>query len=599
MPDQSVIAFPLGGLNIKDDPLVLSDRQYRFSTNTIIDRAAVSGRHGLREICLVSDTEGLVDEFQLLNLQGAIRYSPSQGQSAIQQAAKGEYLLVAAGGRKFTIQIEGRNTGARGVLREIQSEDGVRQPSDLHQIWLSQCENYAVACDDFGATWYWDSVNDAQFSEGYNVVTRDDSQLPNRARIPTYLDGRITVILNDANMLIGDLIHADGSSATVNILGFTEQTYWATGQFITLATEAGAITAGYGLPALTSLNNQSGQIIEAENGVYFLRLDSPRNTWSDQQILFPVSAASGCTGQFAYDTVNDDAVRRTKNGIERLSFYRGQDELAGRSLRISDPVDDYLDLDYEPSTRFTSLKLHRKAKRMFCTVRPWLSGANWQSRGMLSFNTEKSIWESLWTFPSWCKDIRLLVPMYMGGEQRMMILAGNEDKCIRLVEIDPLLREDIDDQGEVSQILKTIEPKASYGDLKKKVEIERGELQFDRIEGDVCWEVRWKSSEFSGEWRTWDSGTISNKSATGQQSEKVLPVKLCQFPGAKRNGVKLISATQFDFQIRWTGKADLRFHEFKSRPHEGERDTRMTEESVVMDEDVRNFTEDEFEYSRI
>lgn len=599
MPDQSTLSFPVGGLNIKDDPLTLTDRQYRFSTNTIVDRAALSGRHGIREIGLVSETEGLVDDFQSLNLQGAVRYSPSQGQSAIQQADKGEFLFVAAGGRKFTIAIEGSNANTRGVLREVPSKDGIRQPSDLHQMWLRQCENYMVSCDDFGVTWFWDSVNDAEVSPGYNVVDRDLSRIPNRSRIPTYLDGRITVVFNDANMLIGDLIHADGQTSSQNILRFTEQTYWATGQLVTLPTNAGAITAGYGLPSLTSLNNQSGQIIEAENGVYFLRLDVPRSQWSDTQILFPVSHASGCVGQFAYETINDDAIRRTSEGIERVSFYRGQDEVTGRSLRISDPVDDYLDRDFEPATRFTSLSLHRKARRMFCTVRPFLSGSNWQSRGMLAFNTEKGIWESLWTFPSWCRDIKLTVPMFLAGEQRLMVLAGGGGKCIRLVEVDTLSREDVDCEGNVTQILKTVEPRSTFGDLRKKVAIERGELQFDRVEGEVCWEVRWKSSEFPGQWRTWASGTITNKSETGQVSERVVPIKLSQFPGADREGVRIYDAIQFDFQIRWTGKADLRFHEFEARESDGERDTRLDDGDLILDGDPRLFTDDEFEYTRI
>ena len=76
-------------MNYKDDPLSLSEREYRFSTNTKIDKQSLSGRSGVRGIPLTSDTEGLAEEFSSLNFQGAIRYSPSQGQSAIQQSDKG------------------------------------------------------------------------------------------------------------------------------------------------------------------------------------------------------------------------------------------------------------------------------------------------------------------------------------------------------------------------------------------------------------------------------------------------------------------------------------------------------------------------------
>lgn len=78
------------------DPLAVPADAYHLGVNIRLDRQAISQRHGVREIPLRSDVEGLVDEFQALNYQGGISYSPGKGQSALQFSSKGDYIAVAA-----------------------------------------------------------------------------------------------------------------------------------------------------------------------------------------------------------------------------------------------------------------------------------------------------------------------------------------------------------------------------------------------------------------------------------------------------------------------------------------------------------------------
>ena len=465
---------------------------------------------------------------------------------------------------------------------------------------MTQAENYAISGDDFGFTWYWDSVNEAVDSDGYNITNREGSALPNRMRAPSYYDGRLVVAMNSNNLLIGDLIHGGGESDASNLIKFTEQTYWASGQHVALPTEAGSITATYPLPSITSLKNQSGLVIEAEHSSYFLRLDLPREQWGDNQILFLSSGSSGCVGQQAFDTLNNDSVRRTRDGIQRLSFDRRKDELDGSSKRISEKVDDYLNLDYDPDLRFSSLKLNRKDRRMLCTVRPWLSGLHWQHRGMLSFNSEKQIWESLWTLPDWCSRIKQLLPMEVDGESRMLIFCGGSDSEINLVEVEADLREDIDQDGCKKQIKKSVEPRSVISNLRDKVELKKGSLQFSRVKGNVSWSIFWKSDEFPGEWREWASGVVQHEEIIDgvEQSERVTDINLPEFSGEKREGVTIRSARQFDFLIKWEGKADLRFHEFESSRSSGEKENEVSKSEMCLDQDARVYKEDEFEYTR-
>lgn len=541
------------------DPLAVPDEAYRFGVNLRLDRQALGQRHGAREVPLRSATDGLVEEFQALNFQGAIRYSPSKGQSALQFASKADYIAIAAAGRKFLVEVVGRGAAMYGNLQEITGD--APQAPDLHMSWMGQAENYLLAGDDFGSTYIYDGVGDAELSSGYDPVTPENSRLPNRSRLPVYTHGRVATVVGANAVLIGDIIHGESLTTASDLLNFKEQVYWASGAEFKLPTDAGAILALYNLPTTGTSTSHGELVIEAEERTYVLRTNIfPRTSWIDTPNMMPtVSAEGGARGPWAFDVYSDDAVRRTLNGIETLSFaQRSGDLIYSPQELLSHQIDDFLEGDYGPLLRFNQTKVHRKVKRLYTTVRPWTSGYHWKHRGVATYNYLRKVWEGVNIYPELVKDIKGLVPMRMSGEARMFMIAGNDQlsHSIRILEIDERERSDHLAEGEFP-IQSAVYTRAVYGDLKDRIQVDDGELQFDRVVGNVDYKVSWKSDWSQGCWNPWTEGSRCQdpSSAPG-----VKPVELGAFPGKEVNGVRLTSARHFEFLIQWSGKADLRFH---------------------------------------
>ncbi|MDF1852949.1 MAG: hypothetical protein P1U85_19075 [Verrucomicrobiales bacterium] len=560
MPKDQAIAFPRLGWNFSLDPLGIPEDGYHFAKNVKLDKQALSQRDAFREITLTSATAGLVDEFQTLAFQGSNPYSPGRGQSALQFSSKGDYIAIAASGRKFIIEVEGRGENLKGTLQEVTL--GFPQAPDLHVAWMTQAENYLINGDDFGDTFIYDGQETSQLSTGYDPSTPASSRVPNRARLPLYTHGRLSMVIGARSILIGDIIHGGGKTDATALLNFIEQVYWATGAEFTMPTESGPILATYNLPTLGQSSSHGEMIIECENRVYALRTGIyPRSSWIDTpNMLVTVSAEGGARGPWALDVYNDNAIRRTLRGLETLTFsQRASDLVYTPQDNISNPIDEYLESDYGPLLRFAQVKIHRKAKRLFSTVRPWISGPDWQHRGLASYDYEGKKWEGVNTLPH-DYQVKGLVSLVMSGEERVFTIAGDTTKTIRVLEIERNTRCDITEQGE-QPIQSSVHTRAIYGSLKEGVRIEDGCLQFSSVLGDVDWQVFWKSDWSEGRWTLWNEGTVSS-SLTGAPA--VRDADLGVFNGRTVEGVKKTDGRHFRFLIRWTGKADLRFHQFNA-----------------------------------
>ena len=539
------------------DPLAVPPEAYRLGINVAIDKQAVSQRDGVREIPLRSDTAGLVAQFQALNYQGGIPYSPSRGQSALQFSSKGDYIAISAGGRKFLVEVVGRGTAAYGNLVEITGD--AKQAPDLHMSWMGQAENYLIAGDDFGSTFVYDS--EASFlSTGYNPGEPTLSKIPNRSRLPVYTHGRVGMVNGAGNELLGDIIHGENTTTASDLLNFSEQIYWASGAEMRIPTDAGAILASYNLPTLGRSSDHGEHVLEAEGRVYAIATHiAPRTAWIDTPNMFvTVSAEGGARGPWAFDVYNDDAIRRTLNGLETLSFSkRASDIFYSPQESISFQIDEFLEGDFGPLLRFNQTKVHRSAKRLHSTVRPWVSGYHWKHRGIATYNYQKKVWEGINIYPRPVRDIKGIIPMRMSGEARMFLIAGNDQTgaSIRVLEIQRGLREDVLVDG-THPIQSSIYTGALYGDLKEMIEINDGELQFSRVQGNVDYDVSWKSDWSQGCWTEWHSGKVCHEPT---HTPTVKPVQLGAFNGKTVNGVKSTAARHFEFLIRWSGKADLRF----------------------------------------
>jgi hypothetical protein len=541
------------------DPLSVPEEAYQLGVNVAIDQQALSQRDGYREVPLRSTTDGLVAEFQALNLQGAVRYQPGHGQSALQFASKADYLALSAGGRRFLVEIVGRGGNMYGNLVEI--TNGVFQAPDLHQNWALQAENYLINCDDFGNTVIFDGTETTTESAGFDPNNPVTSKIPNRVRLPVYTHGRIAVVNGARGMLVGDIIHGQGKSDASNLLNFSEQIYWAEGYEFVVPTDAGTILAVYNLPTVGQSSSHGELVVETEERVYAYKTQLyPRTSWIDTpNMMTTVSAEGGARGPWSFDVYTDNAVRRTLRGIETLTFSRrGSDLVYEPQELLSEPIDLFLEEDYGPLLRFNSTRVHRSSKTLYSTVRPWVSGFHWKHRGVVAYDYKGKRWNGVNVNPSPIKDVKALIPMSMSGEKRFFQIAGNDDDGthIKILEVERNLREDVLTDG-TYPIQSAVYTRAVYGSLEDSITVNDGTMQFARVSGDVEWEVLWKSDWSQGCWTEWASGKICHEevSATGVKS-----VNLGKFNGKEVDGIPIRSGKHFEFLIRWKGKADLRFH---------------------------------------
>ena len=551
-----LIRFPSRGQHTEVEKVAVPVDAYHFGVNVRTEKLCLKQRFGTREIPWVSEDGTDIEEIQQLNFQSAIHFSPSTGSSALQFADKGSCVLLAAGGRKFCMRLVGSRWNSELRVTEITN---VAQPSDLYEVYLTQAENYAVSGDDRRETWIYRNGQDARLSNGYTTVTseRENSEVPNAMRLPIYAHGRLVVVDGDRSLLVGDIIHGGDLTDSEDVIKFTEQTYWAEGQRFVVPTEAGRILSMYSLPVLGDNTRHGDLIIECEFQTWALDLAiHPRTAWSNTPMLRLVSLEGGAQGQHAYDTFNNDAIRRTQNGIETLSFSNQVgDNIRSPQQNISFPIIDFLKRDEGSYLRFTSLKVHRRERRVYCTTRPSGNKIHWGSRGWFSFNSETQNWDGLWTPPPWAEIVKIFLRYPMRGQERMLMFAGGGGKNIRVLEIDESFEYDYDESGEEFSIESQLEPRSLFADLNQKINLQEGVIQFSDVKGDFKFDVEWKSGTDNSCWNPWESKVFN----CPERVPRLITHRLSEFEGSTKNGADIRSDIQYDLRIIWTGPACLRF----------------------------------------
>jgi len=593
-----LISFPSRGMRLDIDSSSIPGDAYGEAVNVRIDNEQLKQRYGVRCVPLTSDEEGLVEEFQQLNWQGGVSYTPSQGQSAIQFASKGNFIVCSAGGRKFSIEISGQGSSVKGVLTEVTGP--LQQAPDVHQVWLAQVENYVVAGDDFSQTWIWDGVNEAFASAGSETPDRNDAQVPNFSRLPAYTQGRLAMVSTANGLEIGDIIHGRDLSNSNDIIRFTEQTYWAEGQRFVMPTEAGSILATYTLPIIGDVNGQGDFIVDCEKQCFSIKTYVfPRREWGTGSVRMveSVSSDGGARGQFAFDVFNNDALRRTSKGIESLTFSSTGGELVNKPQeRLSFPIDDFLKYDYAPRLRHCSLKFIRRQDKIFCTVRPTVYRDHWYHRGFVSYNYEYRIWESINTMPKAYKDIKQFINMELAGEQRSFCIVGGDGKNIQLIEFDDTLSTDLLPDGSESRIQSQIQTREFYDNHENMLELDNMVLNFDGVSGKVDYEVYFQPVERRGTWTLWREDCFDHDRCSAPAVKRV---KLGSFPGLESADNIIKNSRSYRFLIKWRGIANLRFGIIDVDVASGKGDNDPMTETCEKTYDPYDFNYDTFEYSKL
>lgn len=556
-----------GGMNAFDPPHKIATNQVARMVNCAIVDGLPTTRVGARVVPFSGDSAEFV---RAKPVQGSCFYNPAKGQGGIVFAASTASLALACGGRKFIVRLSGRRSQMKAVPEDISA--GLFTNEQFHLVWLSQWEDLLVAADGESKTFIYSPKDGARFSRGYNSTDKPKSEIPNGATVLTYAHGRGITVVNSRLVLVGDNLHRVDQSSSSNLVQFTEQVYWATGQYFLPPSSMGGITAAGILPLKNTLHGHGEVIIHCEDGVFSLDISQyPRASWSEKSLTRIVASGpgAGACGPYALDGVDGDQVFRTLNGAQSLRSAAATPSPEGNPERtLSAEVDTWFASDYPRWLRFASVSAWESERRVLYTTQPIVQGSYRAHRGLISRNTDPgvtkggdaAVWEGLWTLPPQCAGIIQTVDGIFDGEQRMFAWTRGSDRKNRLVLFSSALHSDVLEDGSERAIRSQVWTRAiDAGKWWISREFYRGRLYLRNIEGRVRWGVWYRTAE-NPAWKFWRKGEVLAP-AVSEGSELDSPeARSKMFPlgsipaecDPDTNGKTNVSRS-IQFLVRWEG----------------------------------------------
>ena len=561
MPDDIAFLYPSRGMNGAGVATRLDQSQFRRATNVALVDELPTTRPGVR----VYDPVGADSEFfKANNVQGAKFFNPAKGQGGLTLGKDHSQILVANGGRKFSLTVEGK--GGSTVIRLAQIPGNLLTSRMLHLVYWDGWENFAIATDGSSNTFIWDAAASAFFSPGYNSTDKPASRIPNGATVIGYAHGRGISVVNSRQILVGDSLHKVDLATAKNLIEFTEQTYPFTGQFFLPPSAMGEITAGAILPLRNTTHGHGDYLFHCIDGIFSLYLNIfPRSEWPVKEMTKHVLLCSGATGPYAIAIRDGDQIYRTRHGVTNLrSAAAVADTGDPESTPWSEPVSTWLNVDEKEWLRFCSLVVWDVSKRMFVTCDPTVDGRFRWHTGVIARNfhpeTQKerseACWEGLWTLPPSAAGIVQMVTGIFNGEERLFALCRGTDEKNRVAEFSENLQDDILEDGRRERIRCQLLTRAidlSMPFLEK--EFISGTLFPRNARGLVEWGV-WVRVHGKTDFVHWRSGRIEVGEAIGplkiEQAEPFSEeIPLGNFPKECLTGQG--SSRSVQFLIRWKG----------------------------------------------
>lgn len=572
MPDQDEIAFlyPSSGMNGAGCSTRVSSSQYRRATNVTLEDELPTTRPGVRvhKFGNADENSTAAEFFRINNVQGARFFNPAKGQGGIVLAESHSQIVVACGGRKFSVCLKGSGASTQVVLSDI---TGIFATTNLlHLVWWVDAENYAIAGDGSSNTFIWEAVTrTASESAGYNSVDKDLSKLPNGGTVMVYAHGRIVIVVNSRQILVGDSIHKLNQSTAINLLDTTEQVYWDTGTFFLPPSAMGNVIAAEILPLRNTQHGHGDILFHCEDGVFSIDINqTPRSEWKNRQLVRHALLQAGAVGPYAIGLRDGDQIYRSRHGITTIRSAGADANVEGNpQTPLSEPIRTFLDADLPEWLRFASLNVWELKRRLLCTCSPGMDGRFRWHLGIVvrNFNplpAERSpaCWEGLWTLPKQASGIIQLVNGLFSGAERMVAFVRGEDGINRLAEFCPDLQDDVLEDGSRQRIRCQLITRAV--DLARpflKKQFVSGTLFLRDVRGLLDWGV-WVRPHGSTKLELWRRGRI-DVSEMGDESGLVDGepwsdgISLGNFPKTCLTGQG--NQRAFEFLIRWKGYAQI------------------------------------------
>lgn len=565
---ESQLAFEdaRGGMNAFDPPHKIATNQVARMVNCCIVDGHPTTRMGARVVPITGIQKAFVSQAAI---QGSIHYNPAKGQGGIVLSAANSTLALAVGGRKYLVKIEGRHLRSTAVPKDVSG--GLFGNGQYHLVWLSQWENLLVAADGRGRTWIYDPEKGASLSRGYNTVEKLKSQIPNGATVLGYVHGRGIAVVNSRQIIVGDSLHRTSLTTSSNLIEFTEQVHWATGQAFVPPSAMGGINAGAILALKNTQHGHGDYMFHCEDGIFSLDLNqNPRSSWADKPLVKHAILQAGATGPYAVAILDGDQIYRTRKGAQSLRSAAATSGMEGDpDQTLSPEVDTWLSGDYPRWLRFASVSIWDVARRVFFSTSPIVAGSYRWHRGIVVRNHDvaitrkgtEAVWEGLWTFPPEFAGIVQTVGGLFDGEERQFAWTRGNDQKNRLVEFSHTSREDILEDGTRHPIRSQVITRAiDAGKWWETREFTRVRLYLGSIAGRVRWGVWYRSSESPG-WKFLLDGEVTVPDFSADPFDLSAPDKRnIAIPLGELPNICLEDATTranqsraIQFLVRWQG----------------------------------------------
>lgn len=554
-----------GGMNGFDPPHKIATNQLARLVNCALVDQLPSTRKGVRVIGLSGDAAGAVSDG---NVQGSIFFDPAKGQGGIILGQESSMIAVASAGRKFVTRITGRRGRTTAALQEI--APGMFANPQLHLVWMNGWEDLLIMADGQGSTLIWNGTV-TLVSAGYDTITKAHSQIPNGATVLAYAHARGIAVVNSRFVLVGDSLHKSSLTTSNDLKNFTEQVYWATGQYFLPPSKMGNIMAADILPQRNTQHGHGDLMVHCEDGIFSIDLNVfPRDSWSSTPMVRHALLDCGAVGPYALDIQDGDQIFRTRKGIQTLRSSAAESMLEGNPNQpISHQVDVWLKGDYSRWLRFASLSLWDTGRKFLCTTSPIVQGRHRWHRGAVVREVDPkqtqgqtpAAWAGLWTLPPEIGGIVQFVKGLFSGEERLFAWCRALDGKTRLVEFTDYLDDDVLEDGTTRAIrAQAITRVVDVGQWYKQREFRNVLLFLRNIIGKVSWGI-WVRSAENPAWIAMKTGTVEVPKLIGcdlaQGTPRSVTIPVGDIPKECRDGHKTNESRGIQFLVRWEGSCQL------------------------------------------
>lgn len=594
MPDSYTLRYGYTGVDQSLAPTVLEQSSVVDAVNAVIDGTVFRCRPGF----VIHDL-GLEDD---ANFQGAVYYNPAKGLSQKQFGVNDPSIVFSAKGKKFVVSVDDKSP-ENTTVTVSDVTGGFENNPVYHMVWMTQAENYIIAQDGNGETWIWDGERPPFHSSGYDSVDKENSQLANAASVVAYAHGRIVQVVNGKQILVGDIIHKDDLTSAENILGMTEQVYWATGSFFSPPSSLGSVMAAAVLPLRNTIHGHADLMLHCEDGVFSLDLTKfPREDWINESLVKHAMLDTGASGFYAITLYDSDQIFLSRHGVQTLRSAAAESNILGNALRpISDPVRDYIETDTPRYYRYASVEKFVEAKRLFCTTAHEIFDAKHRGgRGLLVINfypipdRNESAWEGLWTLPHSGRLVNQMVSGLYEGRERVFAFVTGGDGVLRLAEFSKKLPYDVEPDGTIRPIKWQIKTRRdTAGDEMMKKSFENVSIMFRDVVGRFGFTLYAKTDQT--DWKLFAEGCLNSEDG------------YCLVPTWKRDikfeagapPQELKQGLWIQFLLKMEGCASVESIKVKvTREHGGESSGSQSGQCIVLCEQrVGDTVDNPFEYN--